>query len=210
MAVAGIVTLIDVVFFSSTLFKIPAGGYWSLIIASVPFSIILIYIYGQRRLYSVMNPVDQQEFLERFRLVYATTRRIKGTALFFTRDIQKIPSYISHTMFQDGILYEDNVLITIQVLDSAFGRDKQFQEELAPGLRVFQVRYGYMELIDLTHILREAGIQEKTIFFGAEEIVSDNLVWKVFSIVKRLAPNFVQFYRLPTGKIHGVVTRYEM
>jgi KUP system potassium uptake protein len=209
-AVAGAVTFIDLVFFSSTLFKMPAGGYWSLIIAAVPFSIIIIYIYGQRRLYSVMHPVDQQEFLERFRLVYATTRRIRGTALFFARDVQKIPSYISHTMFQDCILYEDNVLITIQIQDSAFGHGWQFQEELAPGLRVFQVRYGYMELIDLTQILREAGIWEKTILFGAEEIVSDNLVWKVFAVIKRLAPTFVQFYRLPAEKIHGVVTRYEI
>jgi KUP system potassium uptake protein len=210
MVVAGIVTLIDVVFFLSTLFKIPAGGYWSLIIAFIPFSIILIYIHGQRRLYAAMHPVDQQEFLDRFRLVYATTRRIRGTALFFARDIQKIPSYICHTMFQDGILYEDNVLITIQILDSAFGRHRQFQEDLAPGLRVFRIQFGYMEVIDLTQILRESGIQEKTIFFGAEEIVSDNLVWKIFSILKRLAPTFVQFYRLPAGKIHGVVTRYEI
>lgn len=210
MAIAGIVTLIDVVFFFSTLFKIPAGGYWSLLIAAVPFSIIIIYIYGQRRLYAVMHPVDLQEFMERYRLVYATTRRIRGTALFFARDVQKVPSYICHTMFQDGILYDDNVLITIRILDTAFGHDRKFQEELGPGLRVFRVEYGYMELIDLTAILREAGIQEKTIFFGAEEIVSDNLVWRVFAVLKRLAPNFVQFYRLPAEKIHGVVTRYEI
>jgi KUP system potassium uptake protein len=67
-----------------------------------------------------------------------------------------------------------------------------------------------MQVIDMTKILRDAGIREKTIFYGLEEIVTDNLVWKLFSAIKRLSPSFVLFYKLPSHKIHGVVTRIEM
>jgi len=37
-----------------------------------------------------------------------------------------------------------------------------------------------------------------------------NPVWRIFSIIKKLIPNFVQFYKLPARKLHGVITRIEM
>ncbi|MDD1717987.1 MAG: KUP/HAK/KT family potassium transporter [Methanoregulaceae archaeon] len=208
--IAAGVTFVDFVFLFSTTFKIPAGGYWSLIIAFVPFSLILIYVSGQKRLFAAMNPMDLPEFLNIYHSVHAHVKKIKGTALFFARDIHKIPTYISHTIFNNNIIYEDNIIITLQVLDNAFGINWSFGEDLAPGLRVFKIEYGYMEVIDMTSILRQAGIHEKTIFYGLEEIVTDNIVWKVFSAIKRLSPSFVQFYKLPSHKIHGVVTRIEM
>jgi KUP system potassium uptake protein len=170
----------------------------------------MIYIKGQKRLFAAMNPMDLPEFRERYTHVYTHVKKIKGTALFFARDIQKIPSYISHTIFNNNILYEDNIIISLQQLDNPFGVSGSFEEDLEPGLRVFRIEYGYMEIINMPKILRDAEIREKTIFYGLEEIVTDNLVWKIFSAIKRLSPSFVQFYKLPSHKIHGVVTRIEM
>jgi len=59
-------------------------------------------------------------------------------------------------------------------------------------------------------ILSKAGIQEKTIFYGVEDIIAGNIIWKIFSMLKKLTPNIVQFYKLPSNKLHGVVTRVEM
>ena len=209
-AIAFCVLLVDLVYLFSTTFKIPNGGYWSLIIAAIPFTLIMIYIYGQKRLFAVMNPMDLVEFRERYSHVYTHVKKIKGTALFFARDIQKIPSYISHTIFNNNILYEDNIIISLHQLETPFGVNWKFGEDLEDGLRVFRIDYGYMEIINMTKILRDAEIREKTIFYGLEEIVTDNLVWKIFSAIKRLSPSFVQFYKLPSHKIHGVVTRIEM
>jgi KUP system potassium uptake protein len=69
---------------------------------------------------------------------------------------------------------------------------------------------GYMEVPAVEEILREAGISEKTIFYSVEEIISSNIAWHTFAIMKRLTPNIVQFYKLPANKLHGVVTRVEM
>lgn len=209
-AIAFCVLLVDMVYLFSTTFKIPNGGYWSLIIAAIPFTLIMIYIYGQKRLFAAMNPMDLPEFRERYNHVYTHVKKIKGTALFFARDIQKIPSYISHTIFNNNILYEDNIIISLHQLDNPFGVSGRFEEDLETGLRVFRIEYGYMEIINMTKILRDADIREKTIFYGLEEIVTDNLIWKIFSAIKRLSPSFVQFYKLPSHKIHGVVTRIEM
>lgn len=67
-----------------------------------------------------------------------------------------------------------------------------------------------MEVVDIEEILKKAGIVEKGIFYGLEEIATHHVIWKIFSIFKRLAPPFVQFHDLPPNKLHGVVTRIEM
>jgi KUP system potassium uptake protein len=67
-----------------------------------------------------------------------------------------------------------------------------------------------MEILDIEELLKKNGIQEKVIFYGVEDITTDNLIWKFFATIKRQTPNFVQFYRLPGAKLQGVVTRAEM
>lgn len=67
-----------------------------------------------------------------------------------------------------------------------------------------------MEVVDITGLLRSRGIDEKTIFYGVENIVSESFMGRVYGIIKKNSPPFVQFYALPQEKIHGVVTRVEM
>lgn len=204
------ITFIDIVFLLSNSYKIPHGGYWSVIIALFIFSLIIIYTSGQKRLYELMKLMKVENFLEKYKQLYATQNKITGTALFFTRDIANIPQYISHVMFKNNIIYENNVFISIIKSDSPFGIESSFTKELAKGLRVFEIKTGYMEIVDVEQILKDQGISEKTIFYGVEDIFTTNLIWKIFSIIKKLSPSFVQFYRLPTDELHGVMTRYEM
>jgi KUP system potassium uptake protein len=207
---SSLITCIDLFFLLSSSYKIPYGGYWSLIIALIPFLIIMTYTSGQKRLYKLLKPTDLELFLERYRLIYKSTNKIKGTALFFLKEKEKIPPYIVRTMFNNNIIYEDNILVSIVRNDEPFGVKGHFMDELAPGLRTFEIYQGYMEIIDVEEILREAGIDEKAIFYGLEDIITRKPQWKVFSIIKKLSPAFVQFYKLPSHKLHGVVTRVEM
>jgi len=204
------ITSVDIVFLVSNTYKIPHGGYWSIIIAYIVFCLILIYTSGQKRLHEVLEPMKINDFLEKYRYFYATENKISGTALFFSRDITRIPQYISHIMFKNNIIYENNIFISIVRLETPFGVECAFTEGPAKGLEVFEIRAGYMEVIDVEEILKEKGIYEKTIFYGIEDIFTDNLIWKVFSFIKRNSPSFVQFYRLPPEELHGVMTRFEM
>jgi len=204
------ITFIDIVFLLSNSYKIPHGGYWSVIIALFILSLILIYTSGQKRLYELMKLMRAENFLEKYNQLYATQNTITGTALFFTRDIDKVPQYISHVMFKNNIIYENNIFISIIKSDSPFGVESSLTAEPAKGLKVLEIKAGYMEIVDVEEILKEQGIHEKTIFYGVEDIFTNNLVWKVFSIIKKLSPSFVQFYRLPTDELHGVMTRFEM
>lgn len=208
--IASLVTVVDITFLVSNTYKIPHGGYWSLVIAAIPLSIILIYTAGQRQLRRSMRPLDLDVFLVSYNQIYSSLNKIKGSALFFARDTKRIPSYVVHTIFMNNIIYDDNVIISIKTLDTPFGVRGFFGESPAPGLRFFVIEVGYMEVVNIEHILRTAGIEGKAIFYGLEEIATENIIWRTFSLIKRLAPPFIHFHDLPSNKLHGVVTRIEM
>ncbi|MEI8389505.1 MAG: KUP/HAK/KT family potassium transporter [bacterium] len=204
---AVIVTIVDIMFLTANMFKIPHGGYWSVIIAFIPFATILIYTRGQRKLYSKLHPVPLDKFLVKFNEIYKNECKINGAALFFIKDIDRIPPYIYNTICSNNIIYQENIFVSINILDEPFGIDCCFKDEVTEGLKNFEIQAGYMELLDLEKILHNAGIQDKVIFYGMEEIMTDNLIWKFFVLIKKVTPSFVQFYSIPSRKLHGVVTR---
>lgn len=202
--------IIDFIFLASNVFKIPHGGYWSLLIAAVPLGIIIIYTNGQRKLGEKMTPDDFQEFLGKFSAIYPSVNKIQGTALFLARDYRKIPPYVPRIMFSQNIMYQENVIVSIIRTENPFGTTWAYTRDISPGLSILELDLGYMEIVNVEAIFSEAGIDEKTIFYGMEEIVPSRLRWRIFSIIKKLAPSIVQFYKLPPEKIHGVVTRVEL
>ena len=207
LSFAIIVTIVDFMFLSANMFKIPHGGYWSVIIALVPFIVILIYTRGQRKLYSKLHPIPLDKFLIKFDEIYQEECKIKGAALFFVRNVSQIPPYIFNTICSNNIIYQDNILVSINILDEPFGINSFFKDDITLGLRNFEIQVGYMEVLDLEKILHKADIQDKVIFYGMEEIMTENLIWKFFVSLKKLTPSFVQFYSIPSRKLHGVVTR---
>ena len=201
---------IDLSFFVASLTKLPHGGYWSFLLASIPFLIIIIFVSGQKRLRSILQPISLSEFISSYKELYQTRCKIAGSALFFTSDIHQISPYIGQIFFQNEILYTQNILVSIRMKDYPFGVKTTYQEECSPGLSALMIETGYMEILDIESLIREKGINEKTIFYGMENIISDNMIWKIFGIMKKAAPPFVQFYSLPPEKIHGVITRIIM
>jgi KUP system potassium uptake protein len=201
---------ITVIFLLANFSKIPYGGFWSLAIAFIPFAIIMVYVNGQKNLQAALRPVPLDVFLPKFNEIYTTLNRISGTALFFARDFRQLPQYIPRIMFTNNIVYDDNIIISIIRTEQPFGVTWGFTRELAPGLSIFEIYLGYMEIADIAGILKEAEIDEKTIFYGMEDITTTHVVWRLFAALKRLTPSMVQFYKLPSDKIHGVVTRVDL
>ena len=204
------ITLVDLLFFLSCMNKIPHGGYWSIILASLPFVTILVWTYGQRALYRALRPLDFETFDIAYRQIYLKGRNIPGTALFFVKEWSVIPPYLVHCIIRSNIIYERNVLISILRTDEPYGLKTVLKRDLSTGLDAIEIKVGYLEILDIESILKEEGIVEKVIFYGIEDIATDNPVWKLFATIKRQTPNFVQFHHLPSAKLQGVVTRVEM
>jgi KUP system potassium uptake protein len=208
--IAVFVTVADLAFLVANLNKLPHGGYWSLILAAIPLSTIFIWTKGQRALYRALRPLDLDTFLMSYEQIYAKDKNIPGTGLFFTREASVVPPYVIHCIIRSNIIYERNIFISIVRTDEPFGVFTCLHPGLGPGLDAFEIRAGYMEVIEIEKLLKENAITEKVIFYGIEEITTGNLIWKVFSVLKRLTPNFVQFNKLPASRLQGVVTRVEM
>jgi len=208
--IALFVTIIDFVFLIANLNKLPHGGYWSLILAGLPFGTILIWTKGQRALYRALRPLDADTFLLSYEQIYAKGRNIPGTGLFFTREWNVVPPYVVHCMIRSNIIYERNVFISIMRTDEPFGISSTLTPARGTGLESYEIFAGYMEVIDIEGLLKKNGIAEKVIFYGVEDIATNNPVWKAFSVIKKLTPNFVQFNKLPVSKLQGVLTRVEM
>ncbi len=204
------ILMIDVLFLVSNSYKIPHGGYWSLVIASLPFMLILLFTTGQKKLYLSMHPTMMSRFLVKYKELYQSINKIAGTGLFFAMAGNKVSPYIVNTMFINNIIYEDNIFISIIKNENPTGVEYYFKEPLALGLRVFEIKMGYMEFINIEDILENAGIDCKAIFYGLEHITTPNPIWKIFSSIKRLVPSFDEFYELPQRKLHGVITRVKM
>lgn len=197
------------VFFLSSLLKIPHGGYWSLIIAVIPLTLILLYTQGQKKLYASLLPILKDDFLIEYDKRYATGIHIEGTALFFARKADKIPAYIAKTMFQNGIIYERNIIVSVKPSNEPLGVHSELSP-LSEGLDLLVVNVGYMEMLNMEAILKAKGINERTIFYGNEEIVSKKIHWKVYALIKELSPNFASFYNFPHEKLIGVSRRAEI
>jgi KUP system potassium uptake protein len=208
--IAMFVTVVDIVFLCANFTKIPHGGYWSLILAALPFATILIWTRGQRTLYRSLRPLDIETFLFSYGQIYGKGKNIPGTALFFTREWGVVPPYIVHCIIRSGIIYERNIFVSISRTDEPYGIHPLLTRDRAPGLDSLEISAGYMAVLDIEAVLQEQGIREKVIFYGIEDITTSNPVWKIFAFIKRNTPTFVQFNKLPSGKLQGVVTRVEM
>ncbi|MBV5341368.1 MAG: KUP/HAK/KT family potassium transporter [Deltaproteobacteria bacterium] len=207
--VVGVVAIIDVVYFTSTFSKFPHGAYWSIILASIPFITILVWTNGQRCLYRAMRPLEMDIFLLSYEQIYAKNR-IPGCGLYFTKGLDVVPPYVVHCVIRSNIIYERNVFISVMRTDDPFGTVFKHKTGIANGLEFFEVSAGYMVVLDIEAALKQHGIQEKVIFYGIEDIETRNPIWKIFALIKKLTPNFVQFNKLPSTKMQGVVTRVEM
>ncbi len=210
LSVTVVVLLVDFIFLIAVMDKFPHGGFWSVIIASLPLFVTLLWYFGNWKMSVSFRSLPIDTFLEGYNQIYSSESKIKGTALFFVKSMGMVPPYVVHTMIRGNIIYEDNIFVSIQTTDAPYGISIKKIDKIAAGLRGYMVEAGYMEMLDLAKIFKESGISGKAIFYGEEDIVTKKPLLKIFSLIKRITPHFVKFHDLPYNKLHGVVTRLEL
>ena len=210
MSIGILIAIVDLAFFVANFKKLPTGGYWSLILASGPLLLIILWTLGQKRVFRNLKALDLDTFLPGYGQIYDIGKNIPGMALFFVGNPNSISPYIIHCIVRSGIIYEKNVLMSVHHSGTPFGIETKFNENVGPGLQSFQIIAGYKEDVDIGKILTATGINPKIIFYGVEDIHTNNFFWGIYSIIKRIAPSFVKFYKVPAEKLHGVITRVEL
>lgn len=204
------VFLVDLIFLTAVMTKIPHGALWSLIIASIPLFVITLWTNGNKAMYKAFRSLSFDTFVFSYEQIYGLKNNIRGTALFFTKTLDHIPPYIVHCMIRGNIIYEKNVLVSIATSEYPFGITVEKKESIASGMDGLLISAGYLEVLDIPKILKENEIGEKLIFYGVEDIETKKIYYKIFAFIKKITPPFVKFYKLPYNKIHGVVTKLEI
>lgn len=198
--------MIDILFFISTCSKFVHGAYVTLLIAAIPLFILILYTEGNKKLYSSMVFMKKVEFLEKYNKIHQNISKIKGTALFFARGVEQVPPYVVQTMFTNNIIYTDNVFVNITKTGDPLYLDYEITD-ITDGIRLLTIKVGYMRILKLEKVLKSLGIKEKVIFYGVEEIETKNIFWRIFALIRKITPTFVNFYSMPAHKIHGVINK---
>lgn len=201
--------VIDFTYFISALTKIPQGAYWALFIATIPFSLIMLYVNGQKAMFKSIELMEKEEFLNKYNELYPVLTKLDGTALFFARGVDRVPPYIVQTLFVNNILYKENIFVQINKANDPFGLHYELTQ-IAEGLKILKIEVGYMDVLRLEKVLKALDIEAKGIFYGVEEIETHNFFWHIFALIKKITPSFVSFYKLPYHKLHGVITQVKM
>ncbi|MCX7876971.1 MAG: KUP/HAK/KT family potassium transporter [Melioribacteraceae bacterium] len=204
------VIIININFLIAVFTKLPHGGYWSVVIGAIPFLTIYIWIKGNKTVFKSFRSLPIDTYIISYEQIYNSQNTLPGTALFFTKSLDMIPPYMVHSTIRGGIIYEQNVLISVITMDSPRGIQKLYVPEIAEGLSGLEIQVGYMERLDIPKILKETDIDAKVMFYGVDDIRAKKFYLKIFSLIKKVTPNFVQFLELPYHKLHGVLTRIEI
>ena len=160
-------------------------------------------------MHKAIRLMDKDTFMEKYEKIYKNISKIEGKALFFARGVEKVPPYIVQTMFTNNIIYTDNIFVQVNKTSEALGLAYKL-DSIAEGLSILKIDVGYMQVFKLETVLKKLNIKEKAIFYGVEDIVTNNFFWHIFSVIKKVTPTFVSFYKLPPHKIHGVITQIKL
>jgi len=200
----------DFIYLVAVFTKIPAGGYWSLIIAALITLIIQIWINGSAALRRKFRSLDLDIFITSFEQLYSSESILKGEAVYFARVLDKVPPYVVHCTLRSGIIYEKNILFAVETADVPYGINFSDMKEYTKGLYGLSISVGYLQIPDLLKLFKIQGISEKVIFYGVDDIKTKKIFYKIYALIKKVTPSFASFYNLPYNKLHGVVTRHEL
>ncbi len=210
MLIAVLVSMVDFLFLIAVFNKLPHGGFWSVVIAAIPFFVIQLWTKGGSAMHKSFRPLSIDVFIESYSQIYLEGNILKGTALYFTRSLNEVPPYIVHCMIRCNIIYMKNILISIRTSENPYGIEVNKIDDIAVGLSGIQIIAGYLEILDITKLLKDHGVDEKVIFYGVDDIATNKVLLKLYAFMKKITPSFVQFYDLPYNKLHGVVTKLEL
>jgi KUP system potassium uptake protein len=227
---AGAVTLAflagDLAFLTANYFKIAAGGWFPLLIATIVFTLMTTWRRGREILSAKLREgaLSPEIFINSLR-----TRppvRVPGTAVFMHRDPEAVPASLLHSLKHYKALHQRVILLTILSEDvSHFDAEERFTiEDLGEGIHRLQARYGYMEDVDVPALLERAAEQglhvppmDTTYFLGRETLIVTGrrrgmTHWreKLFASMTRNAESAARFFRLPPNRVVELGAQIEL
>ena len=107
---------VDLGYFSSNLTKIPAGGWFPLLVGAIAFTFLTTWAKGRQLMIARMNEASLP--MEIFiKSAAPSAARVPGTAVFMTSASSGVPHALLHNLKHNKILHERVVLLTVRIED---------------------------------------------------------------------------------------------
>ncbi len=227
IVVAGLLVLfftVDLGYFSSNLTKIPAGGWFPLLVGAIAFTFLTTWAKGRKLMIDRMNEASLP--MEIFiKSAAPSAARVPGTAVFMTSSSSGVPHALLHNLKHNKVLHERIILLTVRIEDVPYVPHEKRIESKDYGSGFYRVilRYGFMEEVDVPSALaqlQDCGPQCKmmdTSFFLARQTLLASsrpgmAIWreKLFAWMLRNAESAMEFFKLPTNRVVELGSQVEI
>jgi KUP system potassium uptake protein len=216
VALISVFLAVDLVFFSSNITKVPAGGWFPLVVGIAGFAMMVTWKQGRRLMAARLRKSELP--VERFLASIAEhpQRRVPGTAVYmFAQPGATLPALLTNLRHHE-VLHETVVLVSVRVADRPRVPQVQRATVHAMGDGFFQIvlRFGFMDEPDVPTALQnivtpDFGFDESesTYFLGRETVIASDVpgmqLWRehLFAFMHRNAASAARFFGLPHERV---------
>lgn len=220
-AKAGVVTalflLLDGAFLSANALKLFHGGSIPLVVGGAVMGLMLVWIWGRKRLYERMSqeslPVeDLLKDLGRGKI-----HRVSGTAIYMSGKGTQVPTALLHNLKHNQVIHERVILLHVMTLDvpHAVCREMLEHEEAGEGVHRVTLKYGFADSPDVPESLKSLLPEDlrfnpgkatyflgrETYFVGKKAGLFDKIRLFLFAAMARNASPATAYFHLPPGRV---------
>ncbi len=216
LAVFGALFLLDLVFFTANMVKVPEGGWVPLALGLALIAVMTSWKRGRDLLLTrwKQDSLPLASFLAR--LPQSRTVRVPGMAVFLTGNPDYVPGALLHNLKHNKVLHERVLFVTVLNVDlpEVPQAERTSVEELAPGIHRVVTRYGFMESPNIPRDLaelRDKGVDydpmQVSYFLGRDTLVPAMVpkmpIWRLwlFLVMARNAVSVTEFFRIPSDRV---------
>lgn len=216
LALTGLFLTIDLAFFSANLLKIPAGGWFPLLVGAVLFTLLSTWKKGRTLLYERL--ATESMALEPFISAIGndSITRVQGTAIYFTPNTRGVPHALLHNLKHNKVLHERVVLATVKFEDIPHvpQHERLLVQPLEHGFFRVEISYGFMDEPDLPRDLEGCRLQglpldimDTSFFISKESLIprpgKDMAYWrkKLFVAMFRNVGSITSYFKLPPNRV---------
>jgi KUP system potassium uptake protein len=221
----GLFLLLDLAYLGANIVKIPQGGWFSISLAIVMFTIMTTWKRGSR----IVNR-REQSLEEDLSKMLDTCRRVKplrapGTAVFMSANPIGAPSALVANLRYNGVVHEQVLLVNVLIrgIPHQPPEERTTVEPLGQGFTKVTIRYGFMEELNVPQALSAVEIpgvrfdpENVPYFISRTKAIPSDLPgmapWReqLYSLMQRNAASAADFFRLPPAQVVEYGTSVEM
>jgi KUP system potassium uptake protein len=223
--VAGALLVIDASFLEANLVKIPAGGWFPLVVAAVVFTLMSTWTRGRAltREHYDARALPAAEFIAS--IAEHPPTRVQGAAVFMHATPDTVPPPLLHNLKHNRVLHSTVVLLTVitERVPHVDPGERISVKPLGRGFWRVVGRYGYMEQPNVPALLRLAaplGLDLKPVetsyYVNRETIIPSPkpgmAIWRerLFGVMQRNATPVTAFFGLTPNRVIELGTQIEI